>query len=1086
MKSYFKNCMREIRGSIGRFMAILAITALGVAMFVGLRVSKQAMIATGDVYIAQSEFYDWRAISTLGWTAADLAMLRTHGSVETAEGFISADFICSELGGNVLHAMTLGQSLNKTRLLAGRMPQRSDECLADAFCFDEDDIGSTVTLDGVNEQSTRDSFAHSSYTIVGICDSPFYMSYDRGTTSVGNGSVSGFICLLEAGFATDYYTELYLTVTGSEGSIYTDEYTHSTKVHQKALERFLNERATLRYNTLYNDASVQIADGEQQLADGWRQYYDAKQTAAEELAQAQQQLTDGQKEIEKGKADLAAAEQELADGEVAVNEGIALLEKELGSVSVSITVREAVNAVLNMALQSGRITAEQYAQAHTLAEQLYAGGAVDPNAPAGTEMGKVLDAALALGYIDAQTHAEAAQLMARVVGPDGSFKLDLSSEQAALDQLSAAHSLGFMDEAQYAQAVDAVSLLFELYQKRDEIAAGKEQLRQGWQALHTAEQQLREGHEEYLSAKLTAEKELADAFAELTDAQAELDEAKADFALLKAPTVYLLDRSTTTSYATLQSDTDIVEGISYALPVFFFAVAALICSTTMSRMVADQRTQIGTLKALGYSRFSIMAKYLIYAGGASFMGWAIGFALGSWLFPTVIWTGYSIMYFFSREIMIVWSASLGIVSLAASLLCCMGSAWLSCRSALREVPAQLMRPRAPQVGSRVLLERIGFIWKRLSFLGKVSVRNIFRYKKRLIMMILGVGGCTALLVTGFGIKDSVQNIVDYQFEEIALFDITVSFTDHMDEAAQQRFLAESGLDAEQLLFVHQSSAEIYTSGKTMDVYFTAADTSLDGFIDLHQGSRDVAWPQGYGIVVSDGIADSFSLKVGDSVSLRDSEDRALTFNVSDICNNYVFNYAYVNSEALAAQLGEAAQIKTALVCAREGEDVFALSAALANCEGVSTVSANASMQTTVGGMLQSLDYIVLLIVVCAAALVFIVLYNLTNINITERIREIATIKVLGFTQNETAQYVFRENIILSIVGALVGLPMGKFFHWYVMKQVKIAMMTFPIRVLPWSYAVSFLLTVVFALGVNLLLVAKLKNIDMAQSLKSVE
>ncbi|MBR5502200.1 MAG: FtsX-like permease family protein [Oscillospiraceae bacterium] len=1086
MKPYFKNCMREIRGSFGRFMAILAITALGVAMFVGLRVSKQAMIKTGDIYIAQSEFYDWRAVSTLGWEAADLAALRNHESVETAEAFISVDFICSEMGGAVLHAMTLGEQLNKTRLLAGRMPQNSSECLGDTFCFDEDDIGTTVTVAPENDTDVFDSFTHRTYTIVGLCDSPFYMSYNRGTTAGGGGSVAGFVCLREDGFATDYYTELYLTVKGSEGDIYTDEYVDSVQAHEDALLGFFEQRAAARYERIFSEAQTELADGEQKLADGWQEYYDAKDTAARELADARRQIEDGERELAEGKAELEKNGQELAEAEQTVNTHIAEIEDALSSVEFTVTTADAVDAVLDMALQEGRLSQEDYDDAKQFVQQLYDNGTVDPNAPAGETVNLLLDMAHTLGYLDDETYAEARSLLSRVVGPDGSFQMDLSDETAAKGQLDAAHQLGFITADEYAQATEAVEALFDLYAARDEIEAGKQQLQQGWYSYNTGLQELQDGYRAYLTAKADAEKQLTDAFAELTEAQLELDDAKEKFAKLKEPTVYLLDRSSTMSYSTLQSDTDIVHGISHALPIFFFAVAALICSTTMSRMVADHRTQIGTFKALGYGRAQIMGKYLLYAGGASFFGWAVGFGLGSWIFPTVIWTGYSIMYFFSPDITIVWNWGLGAVSLAASLLCCMGTAYLSCRSALAEVPAQLMRPRAPQSGSRTFLERIGFLWNRLSFLGKVSARNIFRYKKRLVMMILGVGGCTALLLTGFGVKDSVQNIVDYQFDEIALFDITVSFSEHMSSEMQQAFLAESGLAAQDALFVHQSSIEVNANGASQDVYFTAAPDGLDGFIDLHSGKRPVAWPQGSDAVISNGIADALSLSVGDTLTIRDSADRELTFTVGDICDNYVFTYFYANSEGCAAQLGEAPEVKTALVIAAAEEDVHALAAKLAGCENVSSVSVNADMRGTVGSMLQSLDYIVLLIVVCAAALVFIVLYNLTNINITERIREIATIKVLGFTQSETAQYVFRENIILSIVGAVVGLPMGRLFHWYIMEQVKITMMSFPVRVLPVSYAISFVLTVIFALCVNGLLVRKLQNIDMAQSLKSVE
>lgn len=619
--------------------------------------------------------------------------------------------------------------------------------------------------------------------------------------------------------------------------------------------------------------------------------------------------------------------------------------------------------------------------------------------------------------------------------------------------------------------------------KLDDSAA---ELRDAEQELKDARQELDDGWIEYEDGVKEADQEFADAEQELQDGEQELADAREELADLKRPTTYVLTREENVGYVCFDNDTSIVAAISVVFPVFFFLVAALVCMTTMTRMVDEQRTQIGVLKALGYSNGQIMGKYLFYSGSAAVVGSVVGYALGAHWLPWIIWEIYGIIYGFA-DLTFIFDPALAAVSFAAALLCSMGATYLSCRVELTKPAAELIRPKAPKAGRRVFLEYVTPLWRRLSFLHKVSIRNVLRYRSRLIMMVLGIGGCTALLVTGFGLRDSIQSVVDDQFAEITLFDYNVSFQDPQTEDSVSDYLAECGWEQENALLVHNGSVDVIHGGNSKSVNLVVSSTSdLEGFISLHSGERAIAYPGSGQVVVNIGLAENLDIAVGDTLELRDEDKGTLTVTVSDICDNYVYNYVYVAPETYLDQLGEEPEYKNLYLLAHEDADPYQEGALLAEDDDVSNVAINEATRSQVDSMLTRMDYIVLVVVVCAGALAFIVLYNLTNINITERIREIATIEVLGFYQNEVSSYVFREIFMLSALGSLVGLLMGKGLHAFVMAQVQIDSMFFPCWIAPMSYLYALALTILFTLVIFLALKPKLRKIDMAESLKSIE
>lgn len=627
----------------------------------------------------------------------------------------------------------------------------------------------------------------------------------------------------------------------------------------------------------------------------------------------------------------------------------------------------------------------------------------------------------------------------------------------------------------------------------DSVAEAEQELADARWDIAKAERDIKDGWQEYYDGKAEAEQELADAEKELedgrvklADAEAELADARAELDDLERPEVYVLGRGTNVGYVCFESDAEIVSGISGVFPVFFFLVAALVCITTMTRAMDEQRTQIGVLKALGFSSGSIMGRYMLYSGSAALIGCTLGFFLGSYFMPLVIWETYQIMYSLG-EMTPYFNYKLGAVSTLSYLAVSSAATYMACRHELQGVPAELLRPKPPKTGRRVLLERVGFIWKRLSFLYKVSIRNIFRYRQRLFMMVLGIGGCTALLLTGYGIRDSIQDVVDFQYDEISLYEYTVSFSDAQTPEDAKRFAQEISGELADAELVYDLSMDVDVDGVTKLSHIVApVEGRLEGLLDLHYEGEAVPWPGKGEAVVCVNLAETFDLQPGDTITVRDEDMNSMTLTVSGIFENYVYNYVYVSAETLTEGLGGAAEAKTVYANPAPGRDINAVGAKILDCEGVSAVSSAREMRDRVGAMMSSLDYIVWMVVVCSGALAFIVLYNLTNININERIREIATIKVLGFYRGESASYVFRENMMLTVMGAVVGLPAGALLHAYIVSQIRVDLMYFAPRVFPMSYVYAFGFTLLFAVIVDVFMYFKLERINMAEALKSIE
>lgn len=1206
-----KTTFREIRGSFGRYMAILAIVMLGVGLFAGLKATTPAMIETENTYLKEQNFFDFRLLSTVGFVEENVEELAALDEIADVEGTISVDAICAFEEGNesVYKIHAVPETINRVVVTAGRMPERADECLLDAALYGEEMLGAKVMVTDSNDEDTLEMFGNRTFTAVGIARSPYYINFERGTTSIGTGRISAFLYVPKEAFDCDYLTEIYVTAR-QKYDVYTDEYQDYIDSLQDGMEERTEALAQQRYEKLVAEAQEKIddaqtelddkkAEAEEELADALQKIEDGEQElldGEQEIADGEQKITDGTKEIADHEQEILDGEQEILDGEQEIQDKeleiqdaeteLATHEWEIFENEIKLangkdelaqakeTLQEKETLLLEQEAAVLAQEAELAGQETELSAQLDALSTQETELSAQKDALSAQDAELAgqEAELNAQKEALEGYLAAGGISPD-EYNAQMGQLEAGLSQIQAGRAevqagIGQIDaglgEIQAGKEqlqeglaqiqaglvqIDAGKAAFQegkeqigvakdeiayqekvLLEAEEELAAGKTevtnarteledgktQLAEARTELEEGKAELEDGKEELAQAKTDladaqteleegradledGKVELADARTEYEDAKAEfeeevadaqqkIDDARADLAGIEAPDSYVLTRNTNIGYACYESDSNIVAAIANVFPIFFFMVAALICMTTMNRMVEEQRTQIGILKALGYGNAAIMGKFLFYAGSAATLGAVIGFAGGTWLFPRVIWIGYGIMYSMG-EIEYYFDVWVAILSLAAALLCSMGAAYFSCRYELYSVPANLIRPKAPKSGKRIFLERVTFIWGRMKFLHKVSVRNLFRYKKRFFMMILGISGCTALLVTGYGVKDSVTNIADMQYDEIQIFDIGITFSEGVHGADIDEMTEHAGGKLEQTACHYEESVDLDFGGRTKSVYLMIPEDvgEISTFLNLHtQSGEPIPYPAEGEAVLTAKIAENMGIKAGDRVTLRDSDMNMLTVTVSALCENFVYNYIYINKETYAEQLGMEPEYKSAYAIAPEGVDIHEAAAVISDMDNVLAVSVTQDMRDRIGSMMESMNYIVALIIICAGSLAFIVLYNLTNINITERIREIATIKVLGFYAKETADYVFRENLVLTGLGAIVGLGLGKWLHWFVMYNINIDMVSFKTLIEPASYLWSLVLTFVFAMFVNGLMFFKLEKINMAESLKSIE
>ena len=1144
-----KNLLQSILNSFGRYIAIVAIIALGASMFVGLLMTKTDMVATGQRFMDAQNMFDLRLVSTYGWGQDQLAAVSQLEGVVDVEGVVYVDAVGrfnTDEEDSVYRLYKIPEKINRLSLQGGRMPAAANECVIEGFNMSDDILGTQLRILDNNTKNTLDSLVYRTYTIVGYVASPVYMDMNRGTTSVGNGSLANCLYLPGEGLNVDYFAEINVTLEG-DYDVYTDAYNDMLKAAADAMEPFVIRMGQQRFETLRTDALESYREGRQEYYEGLTEYKTAKAEATEELEDAyrklqeaqqlilenEQKIADGEAQLEAGRAALAAGEQELLAGkaeyeqmkasiDLATVEGMALLFARRDELVANIAAIDAeiaeIDAQMGLQGSGNEDTAELDEQIATLDGQIEALNAtiqaaeyslqlmkLSPLTP--QEMINQAEAAIDALYAQRASYETQRQELIdqrnEILFPDDSNseydtllarKNELITERSFYESTlqgvnlaieSADSTLASVMEELAAAEAEIIAGEQQLAAARVQLAEAERTLEDGKRQLEEGKIELAEGWIEYEEGKAEAEAEFTKAEAKLADARSQLADGLNQITAMDDVSVFVLDRNSNISYGSLNSASDIVQGVSRVLPAFFLLVAALVCITTMTRMIDEERTQIGTLKALGYSNSAIISKYMIYAGSGAVLGCGFGVFAGSMIFPMILWEAYKIMLYIPGGLVLRFNLALCGIVVSAYTCVMLFVTWYCCRKALQEVPAELIRPKAPDAGKKILLELLPF-WNRISFLNKVTIRNIFRYRQRLAMMMVGIGGCTALLVTGFGLRDSIVNVVDYQFEEVTTYDLQVYFANGQTEGDQYKFLGEVSDLASDVMFYHQQSIEIETEDQSKEVYLMAAGPEIQNFIDFHSGETQLSLPGVNEVMLSVGVAEAMGLKVGDTVTMRNADVQRLNLTISGIYENHVDNFAILIPQTIESQWGALPEEQMALVKVAEGRDVHTLSALITGMDNVMNVTISEDLADMVANMMEALDLVIVVVVFCAGLLAATVLYNLTNINITERIREIATIKVLGFNSSESAAYVFKENLSLTAIGSIFGIGLGYLLLQFVMSQIKIDMVWFKALVMPISYVWAVGLTMLAACIVDFVFYFKLEQINMAEALKSVE
>ena len=1202
-----KDFIIEIKKTMGRFVSIFFIVALGVAFYSGIRASEPSMRITADQYFDDSELMDLKVMGTMGLTKADIKAIGKVSGIEAVEGGYSKDVLCP-VGDNekVVHMLSMQKNFNQVSVVEGRLPEKAGECLVDEDFLSYTDlkVGDTVTFHSGDGEALTDSLVTDTYKIVGIGNSPLYISFGRGSSTIGTGEISGFVVVDKASFDMDVYTEAYVKVSGAEEkTAFTDEYNNLSDAAKEAVSAIEEERCAVRKQEIVDEANEKLADSEktvneksQELEDAKKELESGKSKAAEELEKAKQQLTDGE-------AELADAKQQIADGET-----------QLADAKAQLNDKQAQLSSAEAEYESGKAQLDQKEQELAAAEQTYLSNYAKymPFITAGkaqiaagrTQIAdgkKQLDEGLAplkqlrdgLDGIEdgiSQCDSGMAEVQKQLDGMDSdvyqeyvkipeedrneeqqayvnkweNLNAQFADIQAQKTQLEAAKS-GLLAQAGFTTEADLDAQITSLTAQRDEldkkeaallgqeqtlaaqeeellsagrqitdgksqiaaaisqldstksqITDGKAQILSAWALLNekedtlnaskaqlaSGEQELADGRSKYEQAAKEAEEQITDGQAKITDGEKQLTDAKQQIADAKAeikkienPKWYVQTREDAlTEYQGYGDNADRMRSIGKVFPVLFFLVAALISLTTMTRMVEEQRVQIGTMKALGYGKAAIAGKYIGYALIATLGGSIFGVLAGEKILPFIIIYAYMILYKHLPAILVPYHMSYALQASVIAVACTLIATIASCYKELAAEPAELMRPAAPKQGKRILLERIGIIWKHLNFTWKSTVRNLIRYKKRFFMTIFGIGGCMALMVVGFGLKDCIYEIVSLQYEKVQFYDAATYMSDDISEENRQQLhdYLDQNADIKETIEARMQKTDVKSASgkKTLYLMVPSDDEKIEDFLSFHSRTNkdEVYSLKKDEVILTEKMASLLNVKVGDERTIEDEDRGDQTVTVGAICENYMSHYLYLSPEKYEELYGVPAEYNTIIYSAKDGKDdqIEKIGTKLLSMDGVLNVSYTSSIEGRLDDMLRSLNLVIVVLIVSAGMLAFVVLYNLNNINITERQRELATLKVLGFYDGEVASYVYRENILLTIIGSVVGMVLGNLLHRYIILTVEVEEAMFGRQIHWQSYLYSFLFTVAFSLFVNWVMFYKLKKIDMVESLKSVE
>ena len=1076
-----KDTFREIRKSFGRFISIFAIVTLGVAFFAGINAAAPDMRITADTYYDDYNFMDFRLLSTLGFDENDVDEIRKAENIEGIFPTNSMDVLTTIDNNEIvvkIHALPKGNLLdnnenyiNRPKIVSGRLPENPGECVIEKGNIGSSDvpIGSKLVLTSGREEDISKSLKMNEFTVVGIVESPYYLTFEKGTSDIGNGKVSKFIMISEEDMNMDYYTEIFLTVKGAKSlNSFEKKYEDFILPSKESLEEIADKRKEVRYEEILSEANRKLDESIKEYEDNKSKVEKDLEDAKNKIESSKIEIATAENTLNKNKSDFYIAikdgKQKIQDGENSINKGeeeynknlaefentkkyvmeqISLGEKKLEDNEGDLKLLEGYILEMKKTLDSGNVTGEELEK---LKKDI---------SEAETQLNEGREK-LKYGQVEIEKNK---QMLI-----DGENKL----KEAKVSLTKSKESLE--NEKLNLSKIEAETL--------EEFKKAEADIEDGKSTIKIAEEELIKGREE--------------AESKFREAKNKIDEAKIKINDIKEPKWYVLDRNSNYSFVDYGGSADRITAIAKVFPLFFFLVAALVCLTTMTRMVDEQRINIGTLKALGYGKWAIASKYILYAAFASIGGSISGIAIGFIVFPKVIFDAYSILYSLPPVILkfnVVYASIAMISAVSITTL----AAFLACNKDLIEVPSLLMKPKAPKEGKRILLERVPFIWNRFDFSKKVTARNIFRYKKRFFMTVIGISGCTALLLSGFGIKDSIKAIVEKQFGQVYKYDMTIGFDSDTSIETQKEimgYVSQNGeIENYTTVKMKNSDVSLDENKESVTIIVPKEKDEFSDFIKLEtRKHKERINIEENGIILTEKAAKELKVKSGDTVYINKDENEKIPVKITGITEQYVMNYVYMSENLYKEIFNEEITFNEVLARLSDKSKEYEekLSSDILKEAKVTSVNFNSVIENSFEDTISSLNYVVLVMIVSAGALAFVVLYNLTNVNISERIREIATIKVLGFYDNEVSAYVYRENFVLTAIGTISGLGLGVLLHRFIMITAEPANIMFGRNIEFMSFIYSSILTFVFSAIVNFVMYFKLKKTPMIESLKSVD
>ena len=1074
-KALFKDSIKEIKNNYKRFLSLLLMAFLGVGFFAGIRATSPDMVDSIDTYYKNQKMYDLQVISTLGLTKNDVEAIEEIDGVDIVEGTYETDGKLEIENKEIITKVLCVNELNKPLLIEGQLPQNINECVVEENFLTQNNksIGDTITIDIENMQNDEGEDVEYLYNkelkIVGTVKSPLYISNERGTSSLGDGRIDYYIYVSKDNIqAKDTYTNIYVTLKDvTKYQTASSKYEECVNEVKDKIEEIKEERENARHDELVEKATAKVNDAQ-------AEFDKQKQEAVQKIADAQKEIDSGKAEIENSEANIKVNEQKANTEFTNAEKQIASAKQEIQTNEKNLQTKE--QEVNNQISQLESQKQGLVGQKDTLNSQLTS---------LQNTYNQVVEQLQNTG-LDEETRKELESKKQNLESQIQTLNVTIETINSGITEiengineanLQINEAKGQLQRAKNEISKQEKKLNQEKNSTNAQIEDAKTQIEQ-------AKVELQQGEQELETQKQEVEQQLQEAESKLIDAREEI-------AKIENPEWYVLDRYANTGYSSFTQDKESIKNIGRVFPVVFFLVAVLISLTSMTRMVEEQRTQIGTLKALGYNKIQIASKYVMYSSLACIIGGLLGMNVGFYLIPSLIWRMYEVVYQIP-EFLISFNWEYGGAGLIIICVCIIGATIYSSIKELRQEPATLMRPKAPKIGKRVLLERINFIWKRLTFSQKVTIRNLFRYKKRFMMTIIGILGCTSLILAGFGLKDSIGSLMPNQYGKIFKYDMQINLKDGLDENQKQEYISElkSKQEIEDILETYMTTSTAISDKNEEDVQIMVPKNQeeLEKMISLISiyNEEEIELQKGQ-ICITDKLAQILGVEQGDTITLKnDDEEKQIV--ISNVTENYVYHYAYMTKETyeeLYKMQYDTNAILTKNIEMNEEQEEN-LATGIMNQNEVASISMNSDVEEVMNTTMDSLNYVVVVLIVSAGLLAFAVLYNLSNVNISERIRELATIKVLGFYDKEVYSYVTRETILLTIIGILFGLIGGYFLNYFIIGTCEIDVLRFSKIIHPVSYLYAILITVLFTVIVNIFTYFALKKIDMIESLKSVE